>query len=164
MRKNLIPNLIAGLTTAIADIPDAMASAVLAGANPVYGLYAIMVGKPVGGLLTSSHFMTLAVTSAMALTAGSALIGLSGEEHARALFTLTVMVGGSEEAFSHVRPVLECFGRDRDDGLAGEGSTGLRCRGFEGAHLGQAIGDPPERGRSGRPCVSVRRRSRTLAE
>jgi len=34
-RKDLIPNLIAGLTTAIADIPDAMASAVLAGTNPV---------------------------------------------------------------------------------------------------------------------------------
>jgi SulP family sulfate permease len=52
-----------------------------------------MVGKPVGGLLTSSHFMTLAVTSAMALTAGSALIGFSGEEHAQALFTLALLVG-----------------------------------------------------------------------
>ena len=92
-RKDLVPNLVAGLTTAIADIPDAMASAVLAGANPVYGLYAIMVGKPVGGLLTSSHFMTLAVTSAMALTAGSVLLSLSGEEHANALFTLTLLVG-----------------------------------------------------------------------
>ena len=92
-RKDLIPNLIAGLTTAIADIPDAMASAVLAGTNPVFGLYAIMVGKPIGGLLTSSHFMTLAVTSAMALTAGSALAGLSGEAHTQALFTLTLMIG-----------------------------------------------------------------------
>jgi len=92
-RKALIPNLVAGLTTAIADIPDAMASAVLAGTNPVYGLYAIMVGKPIGGLLTSSHFMTLAVTSAMALTAGSALTGFSGESHTQALFTLTLLVG-----------------------------------------------------------------------
>ena len=92
-RKDLIPNLVAGLTTAIADIPDAMASAVLAGTNPVYGLYAIMVGKPVGGLLTSSQFMTLAVTSAMALTAGSALIGYSGEGHTQALFMLTLLVG-----------------------------------------------------------------------
>ena len=92
-RKNLISDLIAGLTTAIADMPDAMASAVLAGTNPVYGLYAIMVGKPVGALLTSSQFITLGVTSAMALTAGSALAGLSGEEHAQALFTLTLLVG-----------------------------------------------------------------------
>ena len=92
-RKNLISDLIAGLTTAIADMPDAMASAVLAGTNPVYGLYAIMVGKPVGALLTSSQFITLGVTSAMALTAGSALSGLSGEEHAQALFTLTLLIG-----------------------------------------------------------------------
>ena len=92
-RNRLVPDLIAGLTTGIADIPDAMASAVLAGANPVYGLYAIMVGKPVGGLLTSSQFMTLAATSAMALTAGSALSGYSGEEYGQALFTLTLLVG-----------------------------------------------------------------------
>ena len=75
-----VSDVIAGLTTAIADMPDAMASAVLAGTNPVYGLYGIMVGKPVGALLTSSQFMTLGVTSAMALTAGSALAGMSGEE------------------------------------------------------------------------------------
>jgi SulP family sulfate permease len=92
-RKKLVPDLVAGLTTGIADIPDAMASAVLAGANPVYGLYAIMVGKPIGGLLTSSQFMTLAATSAMALTAGSALAGYSGSEYAAALFTLTLLVG-----------------------------------------------------------------------
>lgn len=91
-RKDLVPDLIAGLTTAIADIPDAMASAVLAGANPVYGLYAIMVGKPIGGLLTSSQFMTLAVASAMALTAGSALSGYSTRQYATALFTLTLLV------------------------------------------------------------------------
>ena len=92
-RENLIPDLVAGLTTAIADIPDAMASAVLAGANPVYGLYASMVGKPVGGLLTSSHFMALGVTSALALTTGGALAGLSGEKYTQALFTLTLLVG-----------------------------------------------------------------------
>jgi SulP family sulfate permease len=92
-REHLVPDLVAGLTTGIADIPDAMASAVLAGANPVYGLYAIMIGKPIGGLLTSSHFMTLAATSAMALTAGSALSGHSGTEYAGALFTLALLVG-----------------------------------------------------------------------
>lgn len=92
-QKGLVSDLIAGLTTAIADIPDAMASAVLAGTNPVYGLYGIMVGKPVGALLTSSQFLTLAVTSAMALTVGSSLEGYSGEEQIKALFTLTMLVG-----------------------------------------------------------------------
>jgi sulfate permease, SulP family len=34
-RGNLIADLIAGLTTGVANVPDALASAVLAGANPV---------------------------------------------------------------------------------------------------------------------------------
>lgn len=92
-RNHIVSDLIAGLTTAIADMPDAMASAVLAGTNPVFGLYAIMIGKPVGALLTSSQFMTLAVTSAMAITVGSSLSGFTGEEHTQALFTLTLLVG-----------------------------------------------------------------------
>jgi SulP family sulfate permease len=66
-------DLTAGLTTGIANIPDAMASAILAGTNPVYGLYGLMSGTPVGGLMTSSHFMPVSVTSAMALIVGSAL-------------------------------------------------------------------------------------------
>ena len=72
-RGNLVPDLIAGLTTGVANIPDAMASAVLAGANPVQGLYAIMIGTPLGALFGSSAFMNVATTSALAITAGSAL-------------------------------------------------------------------------------------------
>jgi MFS superfamily sulfate permease-like transporter len=66
-------DLTAGLTTGIANIPDAMASAILAGTNPVYGLYGLMSGTPVGALITSSHLMSVSVTSAMALIVGSAL-------------------------------------------------------------------------------------------
>ena len=50
-RGNLVPDLIAGLTTGVANIPDAMASAILAGVNPVQGLYAVMIGTPLGALL-----------------------------------------------------------------------------------------------------------------
>ena len=86
-------DLIAGLTAGIANIPDAMASAILAGTNPVYGLYGLMTGTPVGALLTSSHFLSVAVTSAMALIVGSTLTGFSGDEQTAALFTLTLLVG-----------------------------------------------------------------------
>ena len=86
-------DLIAGLTSGIANIPDAMASAILAGTNPVYGLYALMTGTPVGALLTSSHFLSIAVTSAMALIVGSTLAGFSGDEQTAVLFTLTLLVG-----------------------------------------------------------------------
>lgn len=79
------------MTTGISDIPDAMASAVLAGANPVSGLYAIMVGTLIGALFSSSAFMTIAATSAIIV--GSALSVYSGEEHAQRLFTLTLLVG-----------------------------------------------------------------------
>lgn len=41
-------DIIAGVTAGIANIPDAMASAILAGTNPVYGLYGLMMGMPVG--------------------------------------------------------------------------------------------------------------------
>jgi sulfate permease, SulP family len=94
-RGNLVPDLIAGLTTGVANIPDAMASAVLAGANPVQGLYAIMIGTPLGALFGSSAFMTVAGTSALAITAGSALAaaGFTGDAHAGAIATLAVLTG-----------------------------------------------------------------------
>lgn len=86
-------DLIAGLTAGIANIPDAMASAILAGTNPVYGLYALMTGTPVGALLTSSHFLAVAVTSAMALIVGSTLANVASDDQTAALFTLTLLVG-----------------------------------------------------------------------
>jgi SulP family sulfate permease len=94
-RGNLGPDLIAGLTTGVANIPDAMASAVLAGANPVQGLYAIMVGTPLGALFGSSAFMNVAATSALAITAGSALAdaGFTGDAHAVAIATLATLTG-----------------------------------------------------------------------
>jgi SulP family sulfate permease len=91
--KNLVSDLVAGSITGVANIPDAMASAILAGANPIYGLYAVMVGTPVGALLSSSQYITIATTSAMAITAGTALAGIEAGSYSQALFTLTVLVG-----------------------------------------------------------------------
>jgi SulP family sulfate permease len=94
-RGNLVADMIAGLTTGVANIPDAMASSVLAGANPVQGLYAIMIGTPLGAIFGSSAFMNVATTSALAITAGSALAdaGFTGDAHAVAISTLAVLTG-----------------------------------------------------------------------
>ena len=92
-RGNLIADLIAGLTTGVANIPDAMASSILAGVNPVQGLYAIMVGTPLGAIFGSSAFMNVAITSALAITAGSALAGYSSAEREVAITTLALLVG-----------------------------------------------------------------------
>jgi SulP family sulfate permease len=86
-------DLVAGTVDAVTSIPDALGSAVLAGLDPIHGLYAIMVGTPVGALTTGSVFMNVSITGAMALAVGDALAGYSGEERPAALIVLTVLVG-----------------------------------------------------------------------
>ncbi len=94
LRKETIgADLVAGIVNAVTSIPDALGSAVLAGLNPIHGLYAIMVGTPAGALTTGSVFMNVSITSAMALAVGEAMAGYSGEEQVEALITLTVLVG-----------------------------------------------------------------------
>ena len=92
--KTIGRDVLAGLIAAIAAIPDGMASAVLAGVNPVYGLYNLMVGTPVAALFTSSVYMAVINTSAMALVVYSALAGYTDvEEQTSALVVLTILVG-----------------------------------------------------------------------
>lgn len=84
-------DFVAGLTAAIASIPDAMASAVMAGINPVQGLYAYIVGTPIAALTTSSVFMAVTTTSAMALATGSALAEVPAADQAtRAVVILSL--------------------------------------------------------------------------
>ena len=92
-RNNLVSDLIAGVTTALVTIPDGMASAILAGVNPLNGLYALMVGTPVAALLASSQFMFVANTGAIAITVNSVLRDVSPDQLMGALAMLTIMVG-----------------------------------------------------------------------
>jgi sulfate permease, SulP family len=84
---------VAGVPGAIARVPDGMASAVLVGVNPVYGLYASMAGPIGGGLGVSTRLMVVTTTSAAALAAGSALSDFSGPDRPEALFVLSVLAG-----------------------------------------------------------------------
>jgi sulfate permease, SulP family len=86
-------DLIAGLTNAIPAIPDGMASGVLAGVNPIYGLYSLMIGTPVAALFTGSVFMSVGTTSAMAITIGSVMGAYQGEQQVQALVTIALVVG-----------------------------------------------------------------------
>jgi len=86
-------DLAAGLTTALVTIPDGLASAVLAGLNPVHGLYALMISTPIAALAMSSQLMYVANTGALAVATGSALRGYSGETLVQALIVVTFMVG-----------------------------------------------------------------------
>ncbi len=86
-------DFIAGFTNAIANIPDAMANATLAGLNPIHGLYSLVIGTPVASLTTSSKLMTVAVTGSMALVVADALSGVPADQRAVALISLTLLVG-----------------------------------------------------------------------
>lgn len=48
---------IAGFVNAVVSVPDGLATAALAGVNPVAGLYASATGPLAGGFLQSSHLM-----------------------------------------------------------------------------------------------------------
>ena len=92
-RRNLVANLTSGITVALVTIPDAMATAILAGVSPINGLYSLMVGMPIAALLVSSQFMVVATTGAIGVTLGSVLHDVPSDQLMGALAMLTVMVG-----------------------------------------------------------------------
>ncbi|HKO57489.1 MAG TPA: SulP family inorganic anion transporter, partial [Thermoanaerobaculia bacterium] len=59
--------IVAGLINAAVSVPDGLASAALAGVNPIYGLYASVAGPIVGSLFVSAQLMQISTTSASAL-------------------------------------------------------------------------------------------------
>jgi SulP family sulfate permease len=84
---------IAGVPGAVGSVPDGMASAVLVGVNPVYGLYASFAGPIGGGLTASTRLMVITTTTAAALAAGSAVAGFDADKRPEAQFMLTVLAG-----------------------------------------------------------------------
>jgi len=92
-RRNLGADLIAGLTTAVSSIPDSMASALLAGINPLTGLYTMILATPIGALFTSSEMMHISTTSALSLAVASSLTGMSPDMKLQAVYMLALMVG-----------------------------------------------------------------------
>ena len=88
------PDLGSGLTVALVSIPEGMAYAMVAGVDPIYGLYTGMVTTIVAALTGSTSLMIVTLTNAMALVTADALAGLSSDaDPIRAMFTLTFLVG-----------------------------------------------------------------------
>jgi sulfate permease, SulP family len=92
-RATVLPDMLAGLTGAIGSVPDGMASGVLVGVNPLYGLYASMVGPLVGGLFASTELMVITTTSASAIASGQALAVIPSAARAEKLFVLALVIG-----------------------------------------------------------------------
>lgn len=92
-RERLPSDAIAGLNSAVASVPDGMASGLLAGVNPIYGLHVCIAGPIVGGVFSSTQLMVIATTSGLSLTSGQALGHLSSEERAGRLFAMVMLAG-----------------------------------------------------------------------
>ena len=91
--KVLRKDVPAGLINAVVSVPDGLASAALAGVNPVYGLYTSVVAPMTGSLLVSSQLMQIATTSASALAAGQAIAAYPEPDRPQAMFLLVVVIG-----------------------------------------------------------------------
>ncbi len=102
-KGNIRRDAVAGLNVAVTSVPDAMAEGLLAGVNPVYGLYAAMTGPLIGGIFSSSQLMVITTTSAAALAAGQSLDGLPAESRANSLFLLVIVAGVTQVIFGLLR-------------------------------------------------------------
>lgn len=83
----------AGVTLGLVSVPDGLAMGLLAGLNPVAGLYGYLVGTVVGAAATSSVLMSVQATGAMAVLIADVSELRAAEDPARALATLGVLTG-----------------------------------------------------------------------
>jgi len=91
-RRDIVKDAIAGIVLGIESVPDGLASGLLAGVNPLAGLYAYLYGMVGAAVLTSSTFMAVQATGAMALVIQDANLETRPDPD-RALFTLALMTG-----------------------------------------------------------------------
>jgi len=92
-RRDLVADLIAGLTFAVVNVPQAMAHALLATVNPVLGIYTLMVAAPVGAIFTGSVYMNVSTTAALSVAVGAGLADIPASQRVEALVVLTLLVG-----------------------------------------------------------------------
>ncbi|MFN8378933.1 MAG: SulP family inorganic anion transporter [Anaerolineae bacterium] len=91
--QDIARDLGAGITKSIDSVTGGMGNAVLAGLNPVYGLYTVLAATPIGALFTSSVFMNIDSTSAIAATAGSMMLIYPEDQRPAAMAVLTLLTG-----------------------------------------------------------------------
>ncbi|MFY9926455.1 MAG: SulP family inorganic anion transporter [Streptosporangiaceae bacterium] len=92
-RDTLRKDAIAGLALGVESVPDGLAAGLLAGVNPLSGLYAYLFGTLGGSLFTGSAFMAVQATGAMAIIIADVPAVHSGNDQAQALFTLSMLTG-----------------------------------------------------------------------
>jgi len=105
-RETLRADALAGLTTAVMLVPQAMAYAMLAGLPPITGLYASVVPLVVYGLLGTSRQLAVgpvAMVSLLTLTGVGAVAEPGSTEFVAYAVVLAVMVGVLQLAMGFLR-------------------------------------------------------------
>lgn len=95
-RQDLRPDIIAGLTTAVMIIPQAMGYAMLAGLPPTVGLYAALTPIAAYAVFGTSHQLSVgpvAMDSLLVAVAVSALATAGSEQYVAIAVALGLMVG-----------------------------------------------------------------------
>jgi len=92
-RQTFVRSAIAGLVMALVSIPGGIANGLLAGVNPIYGVYSMIAGTTVGALFTSSVVMNVDSTGATALATFDALGDVAPEDQLGHLVVLSLLVG-----------------------------------------------------------------------
>jgi SulP family sulfate permease len=92
-REHFAADVIAGLTFAVVNVPQAMAHALLATVNPILGIYTLMLAVPAGALFTGSVFMNVSTTGALSVATASALSDVEPALKLQALAMLVLLVG-----------------------------------------------------------------------
>jgi sulfate permease, SulP family len=90
----LRPDFVAGLTTALFAVPQAMAYALIAGFPPASGIATAAVASILGAAFGSSEFLINGPTNALAvMLAGNAALFAAGGDPVQAVVLLTLLVG-----------------------------------------------------------------------
>jgi SulP family sulfate permease len=93
LTRTLRDDSTAGLVLGVQSVPGGLATGLLAGINPLAGLYAYMIGTATGALLTSSTFMAVQGTGAMAILIDDVPAIGDSSDPTRALVTLSLLTG-----------------------------------------------------------------------
>ena len=101
--KKCRKDALAGLTVALIAVPQCMAYALIAGLDPIHGLYAGMIGVIAGSLFGSSNHLITGPAAVIALFVGSMLIRLDQFQTMAVLVTLSVLVGLFQILFAYLK-------------------------------------------------------------
>ena len=97
-------DLIAALTVAVVAIPQSMAYALIAGVNPVYGLYTAIISTIIASVFGSSKHLIAGPTNAIALLVAGSMKNYMGLENAyQILFLMTFIVGALQILFGVIK-------------------------------------------------------------